>query len=68
MPATGTGVALRDRHPRLAHVTRPGVCGYYADPAEAAAGARQAVGHNAGGKVNVTVGGEYALTDGAGPL
>lgn len=61
-----TGVALRDLATRGSlYVTRPGVYDYYADPAEAAAGAAKLWDMVLAGKVNVTVGQEYALTDAA---
>ena len=61
-----TGVALRDLATRGSlYVTRPGVYDYYADPAEAAAGAAKLWDMVLAGKVAVTVGQEYALTDAA---
>ncbi len=61
-----TGVALRDLATRGSlFVTRPGVYDYYRDPAEGAAGAAKLWEMVSTGKVNITVGQTYALTDAA---
>ncbi|MBK6800814.1 MAG: quinone oxidoreductase [Novosphingobium sp.] len=61
-----TGVALRDLATRGSlYVTRPGVYDYYKDPAEAAAGAARLWEMVTSGKLTVTVGQTYALTDAA---
>ncbi len=61
-----TGVALRDLATRGSlYVTRPGVYDYYADPAEAAAGAAKLWDMVLAGKLSVTIGQEYALTNAA---
>lgn len=61
-----TGVALRDLATRGSlFVTRPGVYDYYRDPAEAAAGAAKLWGMVGSGKLTITVGQTYALTDAA---
>ena len=61
-----TGVALRDLATRGSlFVTRPGVYDYYRDPAEAAAGAAKLWGMIGSGKLSITIGQTYALTDAA---
>ncbi len=61
-----TGVALRDLATRGSlFVTRPGVYDYYRDPAEAAAGAAKLWDMVGSGKLTITVGQTYALTDAA---
>jgi NADPH2:quinone reductase len=61
-----TGVALRDLATRGSlYVTRPGVYDYYKDPAEARAGAARLWDMVGSGKLKVTVGQTYALTDAA---
>jgi NADPH:quinone reductase len=61
-----TGVALRDLATRGSlFVTRPGVYDYYRDPAEAAAGAARLWDMIGSGKLTITVGQTYALTDAA---
>lgn len=61
-----TGVALRDLATRGSlFVTRPGVYDYYRDPAEAAAGAARLWDMVGSGKLSITVGQTYALTDAA---
>lgn len=61
-----TGVALRDLATRGSlFVTRPGVYDYYRDPAEAAAGAARLWDMVGSGKLTITVGQTYALTDAA---
>ena len=59
-----TGVALRDLATRGSlFVTRPGVYDYYRDPAEAMAGAAKLWEMVGSGKLNITIGQTYALTD-----
>jgi NADPH2:quinone reductase len=61
-----TGVALRDLATRGSlFVTRPGVYDYYRDPAEAMAGAAKLWEMVASGKLSITIGQTYALTDAA---
>lgn len=61
-----TGVALRDLATRGSlFVTRPGVYDYYRDPAEALAGAAKLWDMVGSGKLKITVGQTYALTDAA---
>ncbi len=61
-----TGVALRDLATRGSlFVTRPGVYDYYRDPAEALAGAAKLWEMVGSGKLNITIGQTYALTDAA---
>lgn len=61
-----TGVALRDLATRGSlFVTRPGVYDYYRDPAEALAGAAKLWDMIGSGKLNITIGQTYALTDAA---
>ncbi len=61
-----TGVALRDLATRGSlFVTRPGVYDYYRDPAEAAAGAAKLWEMIGSGKLTITVGQTYPLTDAA---
>lgn len=61
-----TGVALRDLATRGSlFVTRPGVYDYYRDPAEAAGGAAKLWDMIGSGKLTITVGQTYALTDAA---
>lgn len=61
-----TGVALRDLATRGSlFVTRPGVYDYYRDPAEAAAGAAKLWEMVGSGKLSITIGQTYALTDAA---
>lgn len=59
-----TGVALRDLATRGSlFVTRPGVYDYYRDPAEAMAGAAKLWEMVGSGKLNITIGQTYPLTD-----
>lgn len=59
-----TGVALRDLATRGSlFVTRPGIYDYYRDPAEAMAGAAKLWEMVGSGKLNITIGQTYALTD-----
>ena len=59
-----TGVALRDLATRGSlFVTRPGVYDYYRDPAEAMAGAAKLWEMIGSGKLNITIGQTYPLTD-----
>lgn len=59
-----TGVALRDLATRGSlFVTRPGVYDYYRDPAEAMAGAAKLWDMVGSGKLSITIGQTYALTD-----
>jgi NADPH:quinone reductase len=61
-----TGVALRDLATRGSlFVTRPGVYDYYKDPAEAAMGAAKLWEMVGSGRLTITVGQTYALTDAA---
>lgn len=61
-----TGVNLRDLATRGSlFVTRPGVYDYYRDPAEAAAGAARLWDMVGSGKLTITIGQTYALTDAA---
>jgi NADPH2:quinone reductase len=61
-----TGVALRDlaTHGSL-YVTRPGAYDYYREPEERAAGAARLWDMLSSGKLTVTIGQTYALTDAA---
>lgn len=59
-----SGVALRDLATRGSlFVTRPGVYDYYRDPAEAMAGAAKLWEMVGSGKLNITIGQTYPLTD-----
>ena len=59
-----TGVALRDLATRGSlFVTRPGVYDYYRDPAEAMAGAAKLWEMVGSGKLSITIGQTYPLTD-----
>ncbi len=59
-----TGVALRDLATRGSLlVTRPGVYDYYRDPAEAMAGSAKLWEMVGSGKLNITIGQTYPLTD-----
>lgn len=61
-----SGVNLRDLATRGSlFVTRPGVYDYYRDPVEAAAGAARLWDMVGSGKLSITVGQTYALTDAA---
>ncbi len=61
-----TGVALRDLAVRGSlFVTRPGVYDYYRDPAEALAGAAKLWEMVGSGRLSITIGQTYALTDAA---
>ncbi len=61
-----TGVALRDLAVRGSlFVTRPGVYDYYKDPAEALAGAAKLWEMVGSGRLSITIGQTYALTDAA---
>lgn len=61
-----TGVALRDLAVRGSlFVTRPGVYDYYKDPAEALAGAAKLWDMVGSGRLSITIGQTYALTDAA---
>lgn len=61
-----TGVALRDLATRGSlFVTRPGVYDYYRDPAEAQAGAAKLWDMIGSGRLAITIGQTYALTDAA---
>ena len=61
-----TGVALRDLATRGSlFVTRPGVYDYYRDPAEALAGAAKLWDMVGSGKLKITIGQTYPLTEAA---
>ncbi len=63
-PVTGVALGELQRGGSL-FVTRPTLYDYYADPAEAQAGAAKLWERIGSGQVKVTVGQEYALTDAA---
>lgn len=63
-PVTGVNLGVLAQHGSL-YVTRMTMFDYYRDPAEAAAGAAKLWDMVASGKLTVTVGQTYALTDAA---